>query len=406
MSIQGFWGLQLEPEKTYSQVVTAPFRITMASLSVDIADNKRSSVSVLIDKKEFVLCTLVPNKIEQQPLDITFVEGEEITFSAKGRNSIHLTGNYLFQSDEGEDMDSIDLSDEDSVAEYLQKLPPNASKEEINRALIASLKGESEVYSDSDEEVDYEIESDDEETNSGEETNSDEDEEEIDYKVNTNEVSDDLEDDLDDIEEPVSTTKKRASKVLEKPLKKQKTEKKEEPKKEKPKKEETKKEETKKEEIKKDHKKEKPKKEKPKKEEHKKEEQRKEEHKKEEHKKDQSKKEEFKKKTKLPNGLIIEDVKIGEGSSCKNGQKIGMRYIGKLTNGKIFDKNISGKPFYFLLGRGEVIKGWDLGIADMKAGGERRLTIPAPLAYGKRGIPPDIPKNATLVFDVKLLSMK
>jgi FK506-binding nuclear protein len=83
-----------------------------------------------------------------------------------------------------------------------------------------------------------------------------------------------------------------------------------------------------------------------------------------------------------------------------------MRYIGKLTNGKVFDKNVSGKPFSFLLGRGEVIKGWDLGIAGMKAGGERKLTIPAPLAYGKRGAPPDIPKNATLVFDVKLLSMK
>jgi FK506-binding nuclear protein len=77
-----------------------------------------------------------------------------------------------------------------------------------------------------------------------------------------------------------------------------------------------------------------------------------------------------------------------------------MRYIGKLTNGKVFDKNVSGKPFNFRLGAGEVIKGWDQGIVGMKLGGERKLTIPAPLAYGKRGAPPQIPGNATLVFEV------
>lgn len=82
-----------------------------------------------------------------------------------------------------------------------------------------------------------------------------------------------------------------------------------------------------------------------------------------------------------------------------------MRYIGKLQNGKVFDKNVSGKPFNFGLGRGEVIKGWDLGIAGMQIGGERRLTIPASLAYGSQSLP-GIPKNSTLIFDVKLLTMK
>ena len=101
----------------------------------------------------------------------------------------------------------------------------------------------------------------------------------------------------------------------------------------------------------------------------------------------------------MPNGLVIEDVKIGNGDVAKSGKRIGMRYIGKLTNGKVFDKNVSGRPFNFLLGRGEVIKGWDIGVAGMKVGGERKLTIPAPLAYGKAGAPPDIPRNATLVFE-------
>lgn len=105
----------------------------------------------------------------------------------------------------------------------------------------------------------------------------------------------------------------------------------------------------------------------------------------------------------MPNGLIIEDVKIGNGDVAKSGKRVGMRYIGKLTNGKVFDKNVSGRPFNFLLGRGEVIKGWDIGVAGMKVGGERKLTIPAPLAYGKQGAPPDIPRNATLVFEVSCL---
>ncbi|CAO1618058.1 unnamed protein product [Sympodiomycopsis kandeliae] len=109
-------------------------------------------------------------------------------------------------------------------------------------------------------------------------------------------------------------------------------------------------------------------------------------------------------KRKLPSGLIIEVKKQGDGPAAKKGSKVGMRYIGKLTNGKVFDSNTKGKPFSFKLGRGEVIKGWDEGVAGMKIGEERRLTCPPQLAYGSRGAPPDIPRNATLVFDVKLCS--
>ena len=81
-----------------------------------------------------------------------------------------------------------------------------------------------------------------------------------------------------------------------------------------------------------------------------------------------------------------------------------MRYIGKLQNGQVFDSNKKGKPFSFKLG-GEVIKGWNIGVAGMAVGGERRLTIPPHLGYGSKGAMPDIPGNATLVFDVKLLSI-
>ncbi|KAI5289055.1 peptidylprolyl isomerase fpr4 [Ascosphaera aggregata] len=104
-------------------------------------------------------------------------------------------------------------------------------------------------------------------------------------------------------------------------------------------------------------------------------------------------------------GVLIDDRKIGTGKVAKKGNTVAMRYIGKLENGKIFDSNKSGKPFSFKLGSGEVIKGWDIGVPGMSVGGERRITIPAHLAYGKRGVP-GIPPNATLKFDIKLISIK
>lgn len=108
----------------------------------------------------------------------------------------------------------------------------------------------------------------------------------------------------------------------------------------------------------------------------------------------------------LPSGIEVEDKTIGTGARAKNGKRLFLRYFGRLTNGKLFDSNSQGKPFSFVLGKGEVIKGWDIGLQGMQIGGIRRLTIPANLAYGKSGCPPDIPKNATLVFDVKLLDVK
>lgn len=104
--------------------------------------------------------------------------------------------------------------------------------------------------------------------------------------------------------------------------------------------------------------------------------------------------------------MVVEVKKAGSGPAAKKGQKIGMRYIGKLAkNGKVFDQNTKGKPFTFKLGRGEVIKAWDEGIVGMQAGEERRLTCPPATAYGSRGAPPDIPGNSTLVFDVKCITI-
>ncbi|KAI1760977.1 hypothetical protein GGR53DRAFT_55225 [Hypoxylon sp. FL1150] len=108
---------------------------------------------------------------------------------------------------------------------------------------------------------------------------------------------------------------------------------------------------------------------------------------------------------KVVSGVTVDDRKVGSGRAVKKGNKVEVRYIGKLENGKVFDSNKKGKPFSFSVGKGEVIKGWDIGVQGMTVGGERRLTIPANLAYGSKGVA-DIPPNSTLIFDVKLLAIK
>lgn len=102
-------------------------------------------------------------------------------------------------------------------------------------------------------------------------------------------------------------------------------------------------------------------------------------------------------------GVIIEDLKVGSGPEAKSGKKIAVYYEGKLkSNNKTFDSTKQGAGFKFNLGRGDVIRAWDVGVAGMKVGGKRRIECPPSMAYGAKGSPPVIPGNATLVFDVEL----
>ena len=105
-------------------------------------------------------------------------------------------------------------------------------------------------------------------------------------------------------------------------------------------------------------------------------------------------------------GLQIEKLAEGTGASPKTGDKVTVHYTGWLTNGTKFDSSVDrGQPFVFTIGRGQVIGGWDQGVATMKVGDKVRLTIPPELGYGARGAGGVIPPNATLIFEVELLGV-
>jgi len=105
-------------------------------------------------------------------------------------------------------------------------------------------------------------------------------------------------------------------------------------------------------------------------------------------------------------GLKYRDVVVGKGPQPKTGDTVVVNYTGRFTTGKVFDTSVGKKPFEFALGQGQVIKGWDEGVASMHVGGKRQLTIPPDLAYGARGYPGVIPPESTLKFDVELLKIK
>jgi FKBP-type peptidyl-prolyl cis-trans isomerase len=105
--------------------------------------------------------------------------------------------------------------------------------------------------------------------------------------------------------------------------------------------------------------------------------------------------------------LNIEELTVGAGDEASAGKNVTVHYTGWLTNGSKFDSSLDrNDPFTFKLGAGQVIKGWDQGVAGMKIGGKRKLTIPPELGYGARGAGGAIPPNSTLVFDVELLAVR
>jgi FKBP-type peptidyl-prolyl cis-trans isomerase FkpA len=106
-------------------------------------------------------------------------------------------------------------------------------------------------------------------------------------------------------------------------------------------------------------------------------------------------------------GLKYVELAVGEGAVAEKGQTVVVHYTGWLEDGTKFDSSLDrNTPFDFSLGAGQVIQGWDEGVAGMQAGGKRKLTIPSELGYGARGAGGVIPANATLIFEVELLEIR
>ncbi|KAJ2490473.1 peptidylprolyl isomerase fpr3 [Coemansia sp. RSA 2050] len=357
----GFWGLKIVPGKTYTQTVDAAFRVSNASLSEEIANQSRTSVVLTVHQKRFVLCSLTPGKIEQQTLDITLSEGEEITFETTGDNEIHLVGNFIAEEDDSDDDMYGSSGEEDGEDIDFDNITPEELQDLINRGMIdpSALQ-----LGDDDSDEDYDSE--DAETDDRIREVTEEEEEELAGEAMSEE------------EEPVVEVKiKKQADKKRKPVEEEKEQPATPAKQSKKAKQAEKKAKQQAEAAAAS--------EKPK----------------------QNDKAKAKAKaTTLQGGVVVETKTEGSGALAKKGQRVGMYYIGKLTNGKVFDQNTKGKPFWFRLGAGEVIKGWDTGIIGMKKGEERRLTIPGPMAYGSRGAPPDIPPHATLIFDIRLVEFK
>ncbi|KAI9658876.1 MAG: peptidylprolyl isomerase fpr4 [Trizodia sp. TS-e1964] len=353
-----------------------------------------------LSTEEFVLCTLDPSKGYQQPLDITIGQDEEVSFKVTGTHAIFLTGNYMVPAD-----DESSDSDEGGMGYDLSPYDDELA-----------LSGESDDLDDLDDPRFTEVATDSEEEDTVAPTlvkkgisNK------KDLKGKNKRTAEDLDDGLDDIiakslkpdasgaDSKVGETKlsKRELKKLKNnagasvPVENASSDPK--PAAGKPLKEEKKVQFAKtleqgsaKEQLKAA--------------------------KAEAAKKVGSKKEENgdgnqenKHKAtigiKIVNEVSIDDKVLGKGPAAKAGNRVEMRYIGKFADGKVFDSNKKGKPFGFVLGSGEVIKGWDIGVAGMSVGGERRLIIPSKLAYGAKGTA-GIPGNSNLTFDIKLLAIK
>jgi len=297
-----------------------------------------------LDMEELVLCTLDTERNYQQPLDITIGPNEKVFFVVKGTHTIHLTGNYIIDTGDEESSDDEDEDDYD-----IEGIEGYDSEEESDVDELDDLADPRVTEVESEEEAPALVAS---------------------KKGKNKRAAEDAGEALDDLIAKAGAEEEKASKKQQKKLKNNKGE-------------AVAAKEDKTDAAKGD------------------------------------KKVQFAKNleqgptgpaaaalgVKVVNGVTIDDRKAGSGRVVKKGNTVEVRYIGKLKDGKVFDSNKKGKPFSFKAGTGQVIKGWDIGVTGMAVGGERRLTIPAHLAYGSQKLP-GIPANSELIFDVKLLAIK
>ncbi|KAI3329448.1 hypothetical protein HD806DRAFT_483073 [Xylariaceae sp. AK1471] len=323
-----------------------------ATSSDDEDDESISSDDLEIE--ELVICTLDTERNYQQPLDITIGPDEQVFFVVKGTHAIHLTGNYIVDTDDISDSEDDDDDEDYDLPAGMDDYDSDSEADELDDLEDPRI---TEIGSDEEENAPKLVES----------------------KKGKKRPAEEEAESLDDMIAKADASETKLSKKQQKKLKNNKGE------------------PVAKEEAKLEAAKEAPAK--------------------------SDKKVQFAKNleqgptgsaavekgatvgVKVVQGVTVDDRKVGSGRVVKKGNRVEVRYIGKLTDGKVFDSNKKGKPFSFKAGSGEVIKGWDIGVQGMSVGGERRLTIPAHLAYGSKA-QPGIPANSTLIFDIKLLGIK
>lgn len=373
-----FWGLNLKPNRKYSQTTEKSFHISQAALDSESSEGGATQIFISSEKQRFLVCTLRKNVCEQVMLDLNFSEGNEICFQSIGSGNVTLSG-YVMEDmaddfmngdeEEEEDVESGSETEEVDLRNALnaKKATKNKKADKGKVAAKAVKGGADEEEDDEDEDdSDFDMENDDDEEDAeGEEDENDEDDDEDDDE----EEEDDEEEDESEDEEVQQPKAKQAK--LEKPEKQQNgVAKQKEQQTEKKSKKELKKEKQQQQQQQKAQQPEKPK---------------------------------AGGERVLSGGVKVVDLRVGSGPEAKPGKRTQVFYEGRLlSNNKVFDSLKSGAGFKFSLGRGEVIKGWDVGVVGMKVGGKRRITCPPHMAYGSRGSPPAIPPNSTLVFEVEL----
>ncbi|KAH8386319.1 hypothetical protein KR200_010155, partial [Drosophila serrata] len=350
-------GLHMKPRRKYSQTIVKSFHIS----GVAIDEGESAKLYVTNETEKFIVAT-VSKAIPQAPLDLNFSKGDQITFNTEGDATVSLLG-YLH------DVDSEDEDDEDYTIENLIK----DSAKQKKKGKKAGAQEEDEDEEDDDDEDGEEEEEDDDDSRLIEEyesllENGDEDDDDDEDESGEEEDSDS--DDEEEVEQPKAKVAKLSPEAnTKKGVKEQNGVAKKEKEAKTPQNQKTKPE---------------AKKEQPK-------------------GKDQTKQQQSAAERTITGGVKVFDVVTGKGDEAKPGKRVSVYYIGRLqSNNKTFDSLLKGKGFKFALGGGEVIKGWDVGVAGMKVGGKRRITCPAHMAYGARGSPPTIPPNSTLVFEVEL----
>jgi len=352
-----FWGLNLKPNRKYTQTTTKSFHISGAALDGESSTGGPTQIFISSENQKFLVCTLRKGGPEQVMLDLNFEVGEEICFQSIGSGNVSLAGyiiDKMMSDSESEDDEYVSHQNDVDLRNALNK-----KKKQMSKQLLDENEGEDESEDDPDfngtagDDSDAELSGDEED---GDEDDEDEDEEGDD--------SDDEEEDDDAIEEEEEIQSPKAKQPkLEKQAKQNgnvattKAEKKDKKKKDaQP-----------------------------------------------QAQQQQKQKKDVGVERTITGGVKVVDLREGSGPEAKVGKRAQVYYEGRLkSNNKVFDSMKSGAGFKFPVGRGEVIKAWDVGVVGMKVGGKRRIICPPHMAYGVRGSPPTIPPNSTLVFEVEL----